>query len=428
MKFSKLSQLILVSSISLLVATFFSACALVTVDYVYVACSSGSGASSAGEIETYAVDSASGALRTGAATVSSGGVNPVSMAVTSDYSNLYVAHQGSPTSSGSIVHFTIATDGTLTADPHTVTLNTPIALAVNSAGTYLYVVSCTAAANTAYPTLSCTGGATLTEYSLNSGAIGSTAVSTQALSLYGTYAAYSGDVLVPTGLNVLANNAAVYVTAYDQSSYYPGGTPTCTSNCANPGWVFGYTIGSDGTLNPLANPLQAGVKPTAIASDPTNRFVYVTDYENNNLIGYAIMSTNTLNFLPNDPFITGGEPSAVTIDPRGKFIYVSNSLDNTVSAYEITLATGIPTASFSATSGAGYNSTDTRPVAVTVEPALGRFAYTANYLNGTVSGFRLDPTSGSVSQTQATPYPTGFHPTALVSVPNGNHATQSVNP
>ena len=61
------------------------------------------------------------------------------------------------------------------------------------------------------------------------------------------------------------------------------------------------------------------------------------------------MSTSTLNFLPNGPFITGGEPSAVTIDPRGKFIYVSNSLDNTVSAYEITLATGIPTASFSAT-------------------------------------------------------------------------------
>ena len=378
------------------------------------------------EIETYAVDSQSGALRTGAATVSSGGVNPVSMAVTSDYANLYVANAGTAARSSTSPS---ASDGVLTAKDTLTLTTTPIALAVNSAGTYLYVVSCTAAANTAYPTLRCTGSsATLTEYSLTSGVIGSTAVSTQTLSLYGTYAAYSGDVLVPTGLNVLANNAAVYVTAYDLSSYYPGGTPTCTSNCANPGWVFGYTVGSNGILSQLANPLEAGVKPTAIASDPTNRFVYVTDYASNNLIGYAIMSTSTLNFLPNDPFITGGEPSAVTIDPRGKFIYVSNSLDNTVSAYEITLATGIPTASFSATSGAGYNSTDTQPVAVTVEPALGRFAYTANYLNGDVSGFRLDPTSGFVSQTQATPYPTGFRPTALVSVPNGNHATQSVNP
>src|ERR1017187_10383168 len=84
MKFSKLSQLFLVSSIGLLVAAFFSACAITTIDYVFVACSAGSGTSSAGQIEIFAVDSQSGALRTGAPTVSSGGVNPVSMAVRSE--------------------------------------------------------------------------------------------------------------------------------------------------------------------------------------------------------------------------------------------------------------------------------------------------------------------------------------------------------
>ena len=46
-----------------------------------------------GQIETYAVDSQSGALRTGAQAVSSGGVNPVAMAVSGDYANLYVANQ-----------------------------------------------------------------------------------------------------------------------------------------------------------------------------------------------------------------------------------------------------------------------------------------------------------------------------------------------
>jgi 6-phosphogluconolactonase (cycloisomerase 2 family) len=348
------------------------------------------------------------------------------MVVTSDYANLYVAHQGTPPTGGSIVHFAIASDGTLKAKDTVTLSDTPIALAVNPAGTYLYAVSCTAAAHTVYPTLSCAGGATLAEYSLSSGTIGS-AVS-QTLSLYGSYASYSSDVLVPTGLSVLANNAAVYVTAYDLSSYNPGGTPTCVFNCANPGWVFGYTVDSGGVLTPLANPFEAGIKPTAIATDPTNRFAYVTDYENNNLIGYTIMSNSTLNFLPNAPSSTGGEPTAVIIDPRGKFIYVTNSLDSTVSAYDITLATGIPTTAFSATYAAGSNSTDTQPVAVTIDPALGRFVYTANYLNGSVSGFRLDPTSGAISQTQATPYSTGFHPTALVSVPHGNHSTQSVNP
>jgi 6-phosphogluconolactonase (cycloisomerase 2 family) len=429
MKFSKVSQLLLVSSIGLIVATIFSACAITTIDFIYVACSAGSGTSSAGQIQAYAVDSQSGALRTGAPTVASGGVNPVSMAVTSDYANLYVANAGNST----IVHFAIGLNGTLTADSHTVTLSTtPIALAVNEANTYLYVVSCTAAANTAYPTLICSGGATLAEYPLSSGAIGS-AVSVNTLNLYGTYSAYSSDVLVPTGISVLANNAAVYVTAYDYTAYHPGCVPTppataCPTSTANPGWVFGYTVGSGGALSALANPIEAGIKPTGIATDPTNRFAYVTDYASNQLIGYAIMSSSTLDFLPSGPFRAGDEPSAIVIDPRGKFIYVTNSLDSTVSPYQIDLTTGAPSVTVNATSTGGSNATDTQPVAVTIDPALGRFVYTANYLGNSVSGFRLDSTSGSLSTTQATPYPTGAKPTAVIGIPHGNYSTQAVAP
>ncbi|MGD0294464.1 MAG: beta-propeller fold lactonase family protein [Terracidiphilus sp.] len=438
MKFSKLSQLFLVSAIGLLVAAFFSACALVTIDYVFVACSAGSGTSSAGQIQTFAVDSQSGALRTAAPTVASGGVNPVSMVVTPGYANLYVAHQGTPPSGGSIVHFAIATNGTLTAKDTLTLTTTPIAMAVNSAGTYLYVVSCTAAANTAYPTLSCTGGATLAEYSLSSGTIGS-AVSTKALSLYGTYASYSSDVLVPTGITVLANNSVVsgngvYITAYDKSAYNPGCIPTppattCITSTANPGWVFGFTVGSGGVLTALANPYEAGIKPTAIAATPVDAYLYVTDYASNQLIGYAILGGgSSLSFLPNGPFRTGDEPTAITIDPRGQFIYITNSLDSTVSPYEIDLATGAPTTTVSATAGGGSNATDTQPLAVMVDPALGRFVYTANYLGNSVSGFKLDPTSGALNQTEATPYPTGAKPTAVIGVPHGNYSTQSVTP
>ena len=410
MKFSKVSQLLLVSSIGLLVATFFSACAITTIDFVYVACSAGSGTSSAGEIQAYAVDSQSGALRTGAPTVASGGVNPISMAVTSDYANLYVANAGNR----SIAHFAIGLTGVLTSKDTITISGTPVSIAVNEANTYLYVLSGPAPA-------------VLAAYPLTSGTIGS-AASSKTLSLYGTYAAYSGDVLVPTGLSVLANNAAVYVTAYDQSAYNPGGTTTCTSNCANPGWVFGYTVGSGGVLTALANPFEAGVKPTAITTDPTNRFAYVTDYAQGQLIGYAIMSSSTLNFLPGGPYRTGNEPSAIVIDPRGKFIYVTNSLDSTVSPYEIDLTTGAPSITVNSTSTGGSNSTDTQPVAVAIDPALGRFVYTANFLGNSVSGFRLDSTSGALSQTQSTPYPTGYKPAAVIGIPHGNYSTQAVAP
>jgi 6-phosphogluconolactonase (cycloisomerase 2 family) len=140
------------------------------------------------------------------------------------------------------------------------------------------------------------------------------------------------------------------------------------------------------------------------------------------------MSSSTLNFLPGGPYRTGNEPSAIVIDPRGKFIYVTNSLDSTVSPYEIDLTTGSPSVTVNSTSTGGSNSTDTQPVAVAIEPALGRFVYTANFLGNSVSGFRLDSTSGALSQTQSTPYPTGYKPAAVIGIPHGNYSTQAVAP
>lgn len=394
MKFSKLSQLFLVSSIGLLVATFLTACQLVTVDYMFVA--SGSG------IDTYAVDSQSGALRTGAAKITSGVNGPVAMAISADYFHLYVANQGNNT----VVHYTVASNGVLTAKDSITLASKPVSLAVNAADTYLYVV---------YGSTS----ATLAAYPLSSGTIG-TAASTQVLTIPG----FATDTVLPTGVAVLANGAAVFVTAYDQSAYNPGGTTTST---ASPGWVFGYSVGSGGALTAAAgSPFKAGVKPSAIVAEPANRFVYVTDFASNQMIAYGITNGSTLNYLLNGPFKTGNEPVAIAVDPRGKFIYVANELDSSVTAYSIDLATGTPSQSVS-TTGASFNATDAQPVAITVDPALGRFVYTANRLGNSVSGFRLDPTSGALNSTQATPYPSGQAPTALVVVPHGNHSLQTVS-
>ncbi len=396
MKFSKSSQLVLVSAIGLVLATFLTACNLVTIDYVFVASSAGSSQGSAGQIYTYAVDAKSGALRTANPPVSSGGSGPVAMATTSDYYNLYVANKGN----NSVVHFAIATNGDLILKDTVTLAAAPVSIAVNPAGTYLYVVSGTTSA-------------TLTEYALSSGVIGS-AAATISLSVPG----FTGDTMIPTGVTVLANGDAVYITAYDQSAYNPGGT---TTSDANPGWLFGFAAGSGGALTPLAgSPYQAGVKPSALTTDPVSRFVYVTDYASNELIGYTVRSTGELQFMVNGPFKTGNEPTSIVIDPRGIFIYLTNSLDENVSAYSIALPTGTPSADVGISGSAGI-ATDTDPVSIVVEPALGRYVYTANYLGNSVSGFKLNPSDGTIQQTQATPYPTGANPTALIAVPHGNH-------
>lgn len=393
----------LVSVASLAVAMYLSACQLVTIDFAYLA--EGGAAGSDGQIQAFAVDSESGALRiTGFANVDSGGPSPVAIAASADNNHLYVANQGN----SSVVHFAIATTGALTKKDTVTLTEPPVYLAVNPAGTYLFVVSGTTSA-------------TLTVYPLSSGTIGSAAAQESL-----TVPAYPSDTIVPTGVVALANNNGVYVTVYDQSAYNPGGS---TTSNANPGWLFGFSVGSGGALTAaVGSPYKAGVKPSAVAGDPTSRFLYVTDFASNQLIGYTIQSNGILNFLINGPFRTGAEPSAIAIDPRGKYIYVANSLDSTVSAYVIDLATGTPSAAVS-TTGASINSTDTQPVSIAVDPALGRYVYTANLLGNSISGFRLDPNAGSLSPSQSTPYPTKQpRPTAIACVPHGNHSTQSVTP
>jgi 6-phosphogluconolactonase (cycloisomerase 2 family) len=397
MKFSKLSQLFLVSAIGLILATFLTACDLVTIDYVFVACSAGAAPGSDGQIYAYAVDAQSGALRTSSSPVDSGGSGPIALATTSDYFNLYVANQGN----NSVVHFSLSDHGILTKKDSITLASAPTSIAVNSAGTYLYVVSGTSSA-------------TLTEYALSTGAIGS-ATATLPLTVPG----FAGDTLLPTGVAVLANNSAVYVTAFDKSAYNPGGS---TTSNANPGWLFGYAVASGGALTPVSgSQYQAGVKPSALATDPVSRFLYVTDFASNQLIGYEVFSTDTLQFMVNGPFRTGNQPSSIVIDPRGVFIYLTNSLDENVEGYSIALPTGAPSQNVSV-SGTAATQTDTDPVSITIDPGLGRYVYTANYLGNSISGFKLNPSDGTIEPTQATPYPTGENPRAIISVPHGNHA------
>jgi 6-phosphogluconolactonase len=416
MKLSKPSQLFLVSLLGLAAAALLTACEITTIDYVFVAGSAGSGSSGAGVIDIFAADSESGALRMVASPVPSGGTQPVALAVTAGYQNLYVINQGN----SSLVHFSISNNGQLTkADSVALSSEgvSPVSIAVNDAGTRLYLVS------QEYP--GGTPGAALAVFPLSSsGAIGSPIANGSLHYWPLTVPGYPTDVIVPTGVTVMTNNDGVYVSAFDQSAYNPGGTQQ--NSTANPGWVFAFAANPGGSVAAApGSPFEAGVKPTGLVCDPTNRFVYVTDYASNELIGYDIGSRFGLSFMPNGPFKTGNEPQAITIDPRGKFLYVANALDSSVSAYSIDLPSGTPSAAVNAT-GAQTNSTDTQPVAIIVDASLGRFVYTANLLGNSVSGFELNPTAGTLTATENTPYPSSASPTAITSVPHGAHSSEAV--
>jgi 6-phosphogluconolactonase (cycloisomerase 2 family) len=410
MKFNKSSQLVLVSAGGLLAAMLVTACSqltqTLTVDFVFVASSKAAGADSYGEINVFEINSESGRMRQiPASPFPSAGRDPVAEAVSADYGSLFVANQDD----NNIAQFVIGTDGKLY--PFN-TVNTPgiypLALAANKSelfvlDTFQPLPICSTAdpcsgSIAVYPLTAATSSepAGLEPPAVNT-AIGA---SYWPLALSG-----KTDVLVPTGVNVLASGSYVYVTAYD-SSVAP-----------SVGYVFGFSVGSGGALTPLSgSPFAAGTQPSAIASDPSSAYVYVTDYAKGEVLGYAVAGSGSLSPLTSGAggsnlFKSGNEPSAIVVDRNSAYpyVYVTNSLDATVTAYS---------ASNGALTSLGNYTTGQQPVAVGIDPSTDRFLFTADYLGNNTSGFQLSTTAGTLVDSQFSPYPTNDQPTAVAAIPH----------
>jgi 6-phosphogluconolactonase len=417
MKFNKSSQLVLVSAASLLAATLVTACSqlteTLTVDFVYVVSNKAAGANNYGNIDVFEINSESGKMRTiPSSPFPSGGRNPVAAVVSADNGSLFVANQYDNT----IVQFTIGTDGKLY--PFT-TVNTPgiypVALAANKfdlfvADTFEPLSTCSTAtpcpgAIGVFPLTAATTTAPVT--------LGPPGVNA---SVNGDYwplmlsGANAGDVIVPTAITAVTPSGSgatgatyVFASAYDST--------------ANAGYIFGFSVGSNGVLTPLTgSPHAAGVHPSAIAADPTGSFVYVTDFSAADVLGFSVTPSGPSFLTPltsgnggTNAFSAGNQPAAIVFNPSYPFAYVANSLDSTVTAYSV--SSGKLTAIAEYASGV-------QPVAVGIDPSTNRFLFTANFLGNNVSGFTLSPTDGTLLVSQDSPYAASAQPVAVVAIPH----------
>ena len=87
-------------------------------------------------------------------------------------------------------------------------------------------------------------------------------------------------------------------------------------------------------------------------------------------------------------------------------------------------APGAPTGAV----GSSSTKVGTGPNCLSIEPALGLYMYSANNLDNTTTGLKLDSHNGTLQNVQNTPFPAAGTPTCVVAVGNGSHATQVVNP
>ncbi len=416
MKWNKLGRGTLASVLSLALVSVTACSRDYVLAYVYVTTAKPLTTSSRhGGINAYAVDYQIGSLTPLADSPIEAGTNPVTLVASPNGLNLYVVNHDDST----IGVYSIGTDGKIYLQSTVnVTGSNATSVGIDAAGKFLYV--------TFQYQLGPNGQQLYSPASPGPGGV--------TIFPIGAGGALGTPSTVKVGNNPVGivvsrptpGTSGVYVYVVDQETPPTHSTVLGFQQNASTGALTptpGTNIMPDPTTGKtVATGYGAGTTPSAIAEDPSARFVYITDEVNNVLIGYVVANTGALVPMTNGPFATGILPLGITIDPRGQFMYVANFTSGTIGAYAIDTATGTPVGSV----GSASTTVDTGPQCVTVEPALGIYVYTANNLAGTVSALQLDPHNGGLKQVQNTPFPAGGLPTCAVSVANGSHPSQII--
>jgi 6-phosphogluconolactonase len=300
-----------------------------------------------------------------------------------------------------ISSYTINADGTLAAGGSAVTAGTtPVAMAVDPGGKFLYVANQGDFADPASGTISVFGvqGTTLTP---------SASVSTA------TPGVLSGTG--PVSLAITADGKYLYVANEFTNT------------------VSAYSVNSGALTLVPGSPYPVGTTPSAVALTPafaTNgSFLYVTNHGSNNVSGFAACTTATLSCVipdghltavPNSPFSAGLGPvsMAAAADSQGEYLYVADYNSSQVSQFKVGTQSGLLTTLSPPTISTGAN-----PTAVVVRAGAGTllstggtsyYVFTSNATAGTISSFSYDSTTGVLGLIgTGTPTTTAGQPSAM---------------
>jgi 6-phosphogluconolactonase len=383
-----------------------------TIDFLYVT----SNLQNPGQINAYWVDSESGAIhQIQDSPYPSGGRNPVSIVTAPSRLYLYVANHDDNT----IVQYAIGTDGKL-YPLHTINTpgTEPVALALNAAGTQLFVLDYYGPASPGQPSY--------TDLNPGPGALVVYPVDTSDGDLGTPVAVGNADYFpvqcFPTNLAVTPDGNYVYVSntnavVVTTSPPVTGTVPTLPATCPSAGTVSAFAVSSSSVSEVSGSPFSIGTgsEPASVITDPDDTAVYVTDSALNQLYTFSIQSAGAISLAATTS--TGTMPMGGTIvSPASgsKYLYVTNYKDGSISIFS--LSSGTP--SLIATS----SSQASGPLCILADPDTSRYLYIADYTGGTIGGVELDPSSGTVITNQGSPYATSGQPTcaAAISHPQGN--------
>jgi 6-phosphogluconolactonase len=226
------------------------------------------------------------------------------------------------------------------------------------------------------------------------------------------------------GFTIAANGS---LTAITGSPFAAGGGESLTivpsgkflyeaDSSSSNGTILGFSINAtSGALTPISGPpFNLSSQPKFIVASPTGNFLYLTAPDTANLLILTYdPSTGAVTETTGSPFASGSlNPEALDISPTGKFLYVTNLGDpestpavaGSVLAFSINASTGALTA----VPGSPYTA-GTNPKRIAADPS-GKFVYVTNedaLTNLGLSVFRIDSTTGTLSEIAGSPFTTG---------------------
>jgi 6-phosphogluconolactonase (cycloisomerase 2 family) len=297
-----------------------------------------------GTVLQYTVDTATNLLSTSPVASITAGVTPIDIQVSSTSAIAYVVNRDGNT----ISEYSIdPPTGMLTAIGSIGTGSRPVKMAINPAGTYAYVANYNAGTVSAYRIG--TDGL-LTELGASPFPVAPHTLTWLAVNPAGTalYVTANADHEIVT-LNIDAASGALTSNSRTPTSADPWalvinrtGTYAYAANRSGNS-IDEFAIGNQGALNTLGSISPTGGQPIGMAIDPTGQFVYTA---NNADTAHAVSAfragpAGTLTSLGTVP--TALYPATITINDAGSALYVVNngSAVNPISIFSIDAQTGV---------------------------------------------------------------------------------------
>ena len=357
-------------------------------------------------VQAYTINLGNGALSLNGSAVGTANA-PTSIVITPKADAAFISNSGTGALSfgGGISAYTINSDGTFkVAGSTTLAGPTPMGMAINAAGSFLFVAN--------------QGNFDLTQPGALPGSISVFSVSGASLTpIAGSpFSTETNGAILGTGpVSVAVSASGNYLYVANQFA----------------NTVSSFQISSSGALT-LLNTYPVGISPSAVfvsvaqGTIPAGQYLYVANTGSNNISGFAICDAangsgcstpnGILTPITGSPFAAEPGPVAIAMDPTAPFLYAGDEQANQISQYSWSSGTGVLTPLSTAMISAGGS-----PVALAIRSGVAAtttaagidFLYAANLNASSVSVYTLNTTTGALN-VSGSPVTTPSQPSAII--------------